>query len=217
MRIILDHREGKLKELFQNSKYEIEYQNLPQGDIQILYNDTVFAVFERKTHADLESSIIDGRYRNQKKALLEVFPASNIYYILEGDYVKSSQIMGTVINTQMRDKIGVFETRSIDGTYELLCGIFDRIEKDPQKYVGGATSFDFTARKPSSRDPIFVNMLAQISGVSLVTARVIAQKWKNPASMLCDKNLEAELSELRVNKRRISKTVVSELCKLFTT
>lgn len=212
MQVILDHREGKLKEFFQNSKYEITYQNLPQGDLQILHLDKVLAVFERKTLADLESSIVDGRYRNQKKALLETFPATSVFYIIEGNGPKSPHVTGAIINTQLRDKIGVFKTDSVSDTYQLLCEIIDRIAKDPEKYTTVAP-LDTTLKKASNKDPVFVNMLAQIPGVSLVTARAIAGQFPSPFALSQATNLET----LKINKRKISKSVVQEIAALFGT
>ena len=68
MQLILDHREGKLKELFQNNlDIKLDYQNLDYGDFCIFNNENPFIIIERKTLDDLSSSIIDGRYKEQKQ------------------------------------------------------------------------------------------------------------------------------------------------------
>lgn len=54
---------------------QISVRTLPVGDIYILSNDQVIMCVERKTQADLEASIIDGRYKDQAERMrLESFP-----------------------------------------------------------------------------------------------------------------------------------------------
>ena len=99
MQLILDHREGKLKELFQNQldinkDIKIEYKNLEYGDFCIFNNEDPFIIIERKTLDDLSSSIIDGRYKEQKQKMLSLVDRKKIYYIIEGTikYTDSKKI-----------------------------------------------------------------------------------------------------------------------------
>ena len=95
--IIIDAREHKLYEDIiardldtYNDKIEIIKENIELGDIHIIYND-IFFIFERKTTGDLQSSIQDGRYKEQKTRMLANYTQRQISYIIEGDDVLSSK------------------------------------------------------------------------------------------------------------------------------
>lgn len=180
MQLILDHREGKLKELFQNNlDIKLEYKNLDYGDFCIYNNEDPFIIIERKTLDDLSSSIIDGRYKEQKQKMLSLVNRSNIYYIIEGSikYTDSKKnIIGSVINTMIRDDIKIFFTKDITDTYHLLLNIISRITKEPEKYLNVEPA-EIPVKKQSNSNsnsnPIYKNMICQIPGISNKAADAI--------------------------------------------
>ena len=91
MELICDYREksciSKLQSFVENQKkYEsiaIKTQNLTIGDFAFGN-----VIVERKSHQDLASSILDGRYREQCTRLGEHIkenPDTRIYYFIEGN------------------------------------------------------------------------------------------------------------------------------------
>lgn len=93
MRLVVDTREMKdhtEKGYFQEKmqeKYDIKTDTyaLTIGDFVYTYNGKVLDfVIERKKADDLSSSIIDGRYKDQKYRLKNC-GASNIIYLYEGN------------------------------------------------------------------------------------------------------------------------------------
>ena len=122
-------------------------------------------VFERKTLADLASSIKDGRYREQKARLLAHFAPHRITYILEeapsvnkwcggGDggnkstnllasnrtTLTVSTFQGFVFNTLYRDGIHVLFTRDVDDTVAVVRAFVEKLEKSPEVFMAtGAT------------------------------------------------------------------------------
>ena len=97
MDLIVDSREGKLKEYFDSINEEItklginiKYQNLNLGDIILKCND-IELIIERKTIYDLFSSIQDGRYKEQKYRLLKNYNLSQIVYLIE-DVANASKV-----------------------------------------------------------------------------------------------------------------------------
>ena len=188
--IKIDNREGALKALIKQdsglNNENVIYENLPLGDILISVNECVSFVFERKTYTDLLASISDGRYKSQKQRLMEAYPVDNVFYILEGSlpsYAKqqgdSNIITGVVINTLMRDKIGIFYTRDVNETYHLLLHIVKRINADPNKYICKpklhADDANINIKKASNST--FKNILSQIPGVSIKSAESMINKW----------------------------------------
>lgn len=63
--MIVDTREAELIRFFTDEKVEIEVKQLSVGDIWI--GDLII---ERKSIRDLEASILDGRYREQRGRIL---------------------------------------------------------------------------------------------------------------------------------------------------
>jgi ERCC4-type nuclease len=193
--IKIDNREGALKALVKDEDGVI-YENLPLGDIVISFDESTTLVFERKTYSDLLASISDGRYKSQKLRLLDAYPAANIYYILEGTHPSFAQhqgdsnvIAGVIVNTLLRDKIGLFYTRDVNDTYQLIQHIVKRIKADPKKYVCLSESHNTEIQIPKKmnhHNSTFKNILATIPGVSNKSADAIMTKWSSFQSMYQD-------------------------------
>ena len=183
----LDNREGKLKELFEEEKISVVYENLAHGDIQILADDVIIFLFERKTISDLIASIKDGRYKNQKYMLDQSgFTTDQIFYIIEGSVKWEStssvnkSVNGAIINTLIRDKIGIFHTKDIATTFSLIKNIFDRVSKDPEKYLSRSTErqiVTLSINDKTTPEKCFINMLCQIPTISEKTATAIKNKF----------------------------------------
>lgn len=97
MKLYIDNREPKAiidsLEFINNSsknKITIELANLDLGDF-VLYdekNEQNIIIIERKSLADLEASIKDGRYNEQSYRLSQNTLANhNIYYLIEGSII----------------------------------------------------------------------------------------------------------------------------------
>tara|TARA_B110000495_G_C23033038_1_gene615889 strand:- start:2276 stop:3064 length:789 start_codon:yes stop_codon:yes gene_type:complete len=160
MEIIIDNRETKIKEYYNNKikkneqldkiKYSdfIKFENLELGDIIIKYNNEIKFIFERKTLRDLSDSIKDGRYHEQKQRMkFSISPDIKISYIFEYfiDYrsltdtdkineINGEIILSGIINTTLRDNFGIFLTKNTDETIFLLETFTKRMIKNPSKY-----------------------------------------------------------------------------------
>lgn len=94
MLIKIDTRESKLfskcesliSTIVKFKDIQLKSENLPLGDIIISDGTTDCVIIERKTLADLESSIKDGRYEEQSYRLNGLQHHNhNIMYLIEGD------------------------------------------------------------------------------------------------------------------------------------
>ena len=146
--IIIDNREKQLKTYFseyENSeKYTFLYENLDLGDIIIKKNDKIILVIERKTIDDLYSSIQDGRYKEQKIRLTNIFSKNQLLYLLEGNirtlktkYFKNynSIVSGALINTIYRDNIRVLRSINIEETIDFILLLSKKINKNLDFFV----------------------------------------------------------------------------------
>ena len=95
MKLYIDNREPKqiinlINSYNNNAKeqFEIIIKSLDLGDYLIENEDKTLILFERKSIADLEASIKDGRYSEQSYRLNEYAIANhNIIYLIEGSII----------------------------------------------------------------------------------------------------------------------------------
>ena len=201
-------------------KIQIISENLLLGDIHITYK-TLNYIFERKTLQDLQASIVDGRYKEQKARLLSNISQKYITYIIEGDNILSSNcfskyksmIQGAYLHTMFRDNIRILYTKNIVETTTLILLISTKILDKPDKflyeeYTADKCYTDFVKLKKKKIDNIdlktcFIMQLSQIPMISNVIAKNIYAKYKSMG------NLVKSLAPFESAEQKIK-----ELCKL---
>ena len=138
--LILDNREKDLKSAFPDATYK----NLDLGDIQININKEdgsteLFLLIERKTMKDLISSVNDGRYREQKKRLLESIPREKIMYLLEGhlDDIPGQMktLFGMIINSIFRDKLHILRFECIEETIYFIKRVIKKLNDNDENIM----------------------------------------------------------------------------------
>jgi len=155
MNIILDERENSLYENIKN--YTISqppnFQNinlskrvLPLGDILISKTDSLdssikdILLIERKSVADLLSSIKDGRYEEQSHRLIHAsgFPKHNIIYVIEGgfSFLKPADkkiVYSAITSLNIFKGFSVYHTNTLQETAEWIVHMTDKIGRDIEK------------------------------------------------------------------------------------
>lgn len=135
MSIIVTPGETFLLEAFAQAGVTVITENLLVGDIHIRKNDQTLYIFERKAKGDLDASIKDGRYREQKGRLLETgVPPKNIVFIIENltkprDAPSRKRIWSAICNSQHRDGFSVFQTKNAEETVDYILGISRSVEQ----------------------------------------------------------------------------------------
>ena len=137
--IVIDSRESDLIALLKTMGFDFTVECLDVGDIEVRDKSTVVYSLERKTMADWEASIIDGRYKEQKHRLLSA--PYRIAYILEGNIKKRKRIhdaalRGSLLNTSIRDDICIIRTSSLQDTAKLVTELVKRLSKKKIKTTG---------------------------------------------------------------------------------
>jgi ERCC4-type nuclease len=201
-------------------KIEILSENLSLGDIHITYKNLVH-IFERKTLQDLQASILDGRYKEQKARLLSNVSQKYITYIIEGDNILSSNIysnnksmiQGAYLHTLFRDNIRILYTKNIEETTTLILLLSTKIIDRPEKflyeeYTSDKCYTDFIKLKKKKIDNIdtkscFIMQLSQIPMISNVIAKNIYSKY------ICMANLIKMIGAFETKEQQIK-----ELCKV---
>jgi ERCC4-type nuclease len=188
--LVIDNRERELIEKLVSDKVTIE--QLDVGDIVFRRGDDIILVIERKTVNDLKASICDGRGREQKARLLGSIPKHRIMYLIEGSLNKPltskisglpvSTLVGSLVNTQLRDGIKVYKTASIEESVEFLRKLLDKLEKDGDTYFKdeeqkiSATKYSSTLKKSKKANMTpEVWFITQLSLIPQVTEKVAAE------------------------------------------
>lgn len=198
--LVLDNREHHLIEELKNTPFLVE--QLQIGDILFRQDGVTLLVIERKTIADLKASICDGRGREQKARLLgSGTPTDRIMYLIEGNMDKPldskvsglpiSTLLGSIINTQLRDNIKVYKTASLQESALYIIKLLDKLTNDGDNYfkeVKQTVAYSTTLKKSKKANMTpevwFTCQLAQIPQITDKVATVIVDKYKNVGALL---------------------------------
>jgi crossover junction endonuclease MUS81 len=222
-------------------------EQLPIGDI--LYRDPdskeTMYVMERKTVNDLKASICDGRAREQKARLMGTTPRERICYLVEGNMdvptldedvggVPMSTLVGSMINTQLRDGIHVYKTLSIRETANYVTRLLDKIIKDGNMYWSGETNKKEYAStlnkvKKANMTPLvwYSHILLSIPGVTENIVGSIQEVYGTMNSLVSAYGQTPEhlrvklLSDFKYTikegkERRVGDKVSGRICEFFT-
>lgn len=133
----------------QTTDYELITEQMPIGDIIICNNDELnpkeYLIIERKTLADLASSIKDGRYEEQSYRLNGIANHNhNIMYLIEGDLngivmktnknkIDTKMLYSAMFSLNYYKGFSVMRTKSLDETADFICNICSKLKRDLAK------------------------------------------------------------------------------------
>lgn len=201
----------------------IKVVQLDVGDIRISRNGgEVVAIMERKTIADLEASIKDGRWRDQKYRMLDNYGRAQVYYIVEGSVWRdgSEKAHGAIINTMLRDDIKVVFTRDCGETARVLLGIVSRVAKMSSAQPGGAGAADSAAAMPvqahgkkayATREAFAVHVLSAIPGISAGKAAAILAAYDGELLQVMTHAEAGDIAEIKTGGKRIGPKVAERV------
>jgi len=218
----IDYREHELIKLIQedptfgdNIKYKTETMDV--ADIIIYVNEKPIYLIERKTISDLNSSLKDGRYREQKvrmkKYMRDNNSVKNILYLLEGRNVghykmPDSSYYGVLFNCIIRDRIDIYCTNDIYDTkvwltmlikkiiehWKLITSIAEQSIQPIQSYMD-----TICIKKKDNVTPeiCYIRQLCQYHGISPTIAKRIAEKHRTMSELIkhydeCDNEKKKE-------------------------
>lgn len=191
-KITVDVRERALLELMKDGCVQTE---------QLVLGDVIIAspcggralVLERKTVADLASSLKDGRLHEQKARLLSTYDRRDVMYVIEGagrgwpgshatahGGIKEAALEACLVNLSVRDGLCVLRTRDVKGTALLIADIARRMAEKPGMYArtaGSAPPIVPAKKGASLKDAespdLLIAQIAVIPGVSIGLARKV--------------------------------------------
>jgi ERCC4-type nuclease len=224
MLLEIDNREKYLIEALKEREIVFEIVTLDVGDVRISHDNRTIVIIERKTISDLDQSIKDGRYRDQKYRMLDNYDRKQIMYIIEGfEYACYDRVKGAIINTLIRDDIKVFTLDAVGDTASFINDIAKRVEKEPEKYLsesgGGSSNIDniktmvkHTKNTYITKELFFNLTLCNIPSVSGNISKIIVEKYIDLKNMINTANIE-DISNLKLaSGKRIGSKVAERIC-----
>lgn len=246
LEFVIDNRERALIKKLESNNVKIVVEQLEVGDILFRCKEEVILIIERKTVEDLKASICDGRGREQKARLIGTVNKNRIIYLIEGSLNKAltekvnglpiSTLVGSLINTQLRDGIKVYKTSSVEESCDFLKKLYDKLDKDRDKYFNEEESkiscadYAYTLKKNKKANMTpEVWLIAQLSLIPQVTekvAKVIVEKYNNVKDLVIEYEKTPEhlreklLSDITFQlnsgkERRIGDKISSRICLFF--
>ena len=229
MPVWLDYRERGLQALAPSLKVI----SPPVGDIWIGEMQDVLldgVILERKSLLDMEASVIDGRYEEQRGRML-AYAAEHkvaVAYVIEGDTrgfrgrrFTGESILKLIAQIQLQHRIPVFQTASMEETLALALIIEGEWAKAKGSFTfhGNATtpvaaSYTKSASR-DTRESFLLGVLTQCRGVSDALARAISVHVQSVEGLM--RATESELAEVSRTdgKRKVGKAVAARLYGLL--
>jgi len=228
--LIVDCKENKTFTDLLQTYVKFDIVSLHIGDIAFSHNGENILYIERKTINDLAASLNDGRYHEQKARL----KGNRVIYLIEEKYSSLNKTYhktfdiekykGCIINTMVRDNIHVHQTENMAESCQFIADIAKRLPKYINEIVNKKEEKDeivyTNSLKIKKKDNItpqvcFINQLAQIPGVSITMAQILAEKYKNMRNLieeydkLIDKEKDREkmLANIMMDTRKIGPVV----------
>jgi crossover junction endonuclease MUS81 len=233
-KIYLDTHELKIIEKF--TKDYIIVKPLDIGDIQIInQNETngeikIELIIERKTFADLYSSILDGRYKEQKARLESYTNFDNtkpkLIYLIEGQYgidkhINYDTIDSALLGSSIRDNYKIIYSVNIDHTIKLIDKTYNKIDEYINKNTNTTNYINTvkTCKKENlTPDKCYILQLACIPNLSTNIAENIAKIYPTFEKLieeikLNEKIVYEKIKETKINNRKIGPVLSAKLIK----
>jgi len=184
---------------------------------------------ERKTIADFEASILDGRYREQRTRMTSSAATTGArpLYILEGNMAAGARRLGVpalmkhMTRLTIRYGIPVIQTANLTETKALVDLLAEQVAADANTFVRtDPTTVAYTtticSKKRENRDDpaVFASaVLQQCPGVSAKIADALVAEFKSLTAIWTA--TEAELAAVRVGTRKVGPVVAERLLRLL--
>ena len=131
--LVLDVRENRLAEALKTLGVPFTMATLDVGDFLIQNEEgEPLLVAERKSHADLAASNVDGRYREQRARLMAVRGSGvAVLYILEGIWADDIPLKRITTRLMLRYGMPVLATTSVPDTANWCRILLAQLADDP--------------------------------------------------------------------------------------
>jgi len=181
-------------------------------------------LIERKSIRDLEASILDGRYREQRGRLLAFCHESKAQpmYVIEGSLSSSTgrlakrALLTFLHRLTLHYQIPVMQTASVEETAELVETLVEQWKEDPTSLqrttdLVKVTDGIHVQKKANASDPTYfaISCLAQCPGVSVHMAETLITTFHSLSGVM--KATVQEIAAIKVGSRKVGPVVSQRL------
>ena len=226
MNVVIDNRETRLMTAIDNSiEYKVEQLNL--GDITFSNGDGTQVVVERKSLSDLESSIKDGRYKNQVNRLLACsVPNRNIVFLIEGDLThfrsfangfSEKSLLSAMTSLWYKHGFTVLRTLSITETADWVVNTASKLARIN---CGPGVVFDpEPKRSQSTPQSFYMTCLTLVPGLSSASVGALVESFPTLGVLIrALREDDSQVYEIKIrgSGRRIAKSSIDKLVLYLT-
>ena len=241
MQLLIDLREPKtlvdyIISLNETSKTKITIvqKNLDIGDYVFYdeHNAKEIIIIERKSLADLEASIKDGRYSEQSFRLNETsLHNHNIIYLLEGAIIKynpkfRSTLYSSLFSLNYYKGFSVINVLNQAETGDILLafaskllrenkpGFYCDVSNNENNNTNYISTLKTTKKSHINSENIFQLMLMQIPGISNVSALALSNEFQNMENLLTalkSSNIDKLENIKLASGRKLNKKIIASL------
>jgi len=233
VQLIIDVRERKLVEELKAMEVPFSTMALEVGDILIQNVDgSPLLVAERKSHPDFASSLLDGRYREQRARLMATRGQGvAVLYMLEGMWTTNLdftypgctevQLQRLTSRLILRYGMPVLQTRNVKETAQWCKRLLDQLTDDqkvfhPEGIAAETTAamstytatFSTVKKGNKTAGSVAVGMLSAVPGLGL--KRVTALLEVKSIADLCTMTME-DIAALSVGGKKLGTSVATSL------
>jgi len=227
--MIVDIREQGLRPLL-----NCVSKQLPVGDIWIGTDAEDIAengvILERKTVADLEASILDSRYREQRSRMISYASEkkASVAYIIEGSLergpavrLQKKALLKHITRLCLRYHIAVFYTSSIQETADLCICINEQWLEDKSTFQQPTTMTYIetrgNTRQANTDDPVVfaVSVLSCCRGISKSAATALLKSLGSLQAVF--KATKEELANIKIGDKKFGAVKANRLHSLLST
>lgn len=228
--IVLDLNKNKEENIYKD--LNIKSENLHLGDF-IIGN----MIIERKTHRDLASSILDGRYKEQSNRLQEYLkenPDKKVVYFIEGNFnlfiknhnIDKDKLISCIMSLFYEKGFFVIMTNNICETTNFLlkfCIKYHNKYKNTyeDKKGGGCIKINKKKNSQINKENIGIMMLSNIPNVSEKIAIQLLEPFNNSIYKFMEKIREDSdyLNNFKIKskdkERKLGKNIIQNINNLI--
>jgi ERCC4-type nuclease len=218
MQLSIDRREIRLSHAL--AEFPHTLVSLPVGDILCEYQDGRSSwVAERKTVADLASSIKSGRWSEQTSRLHQAVYA-RIFFIVEGDLrwpdFPYKSLLGALLNAELRPSSHVIRSVDVDETAAIAIALSGKTGSPPPSIPSGLSPPKPTSKRKRDSETVWSRQLMCIPSISEKTAKALLNHFGNLPALIAALSDPNSFPRVRLDARScVGKKRIELLCKNF--
>ncbi len=234
--LIVDSREKYVKGHLTDNGTPYRTEQLDVGDFLFMNGNQCLLVIERKTPADMYSSIVSKRFSEQRERIKKMSCLK--MYIMEGlpatvtanspkrDVATFKCVNGALENLALYHNIQILPTQDAKCTAIALANILKKLSENSQVHAKQTTDQLDTMIKKKDKvmENIFKHQLMLLPNVSERVADVITSQFAHSADMVTtlakmngSKSRIKFLSEISVGKKRLGKVLAERIIDVYMT